>query len=225
MSTIVTGTPSMQFNAGSQRANSSTIMNYTNRKISSVAIKVDSLRLAFTSNSGQQQNVAGTTAGTGLESDYVNVFHPSVGVVPTISKFSPTVQSAWNTANPISPVYNGEAGLISIFGHVVLRLNGALTTANVLQLAVFVDDTILGSGTPGYSNANSPYNAIGVPQQTSSGKSTTDLTINVVLPLTKGQSVSLRIRNSTTNPISYDYFQANLYCRPIELNGVDAVSE
>lgn len=225
MTTNITGTKSMSYNDGSQRANNSNVLNYCNRKIGSVGIKTDSVRLAFVNTNGEQQAIPGKPIGVLSEWDNIFKTVSEGGVVPTVEQFSPNVSSNWDVSTINSLVYNGEASLVSIYGHVVLKLNASLTTNNVLELGIFVNDQLIGDGLGGAASSTSPFSSLAVPDLTGSvNKATTDMTVNLVVPFAKGTKVELKMRNSTGSPIQYDFFQANLYARPIELTGTEAVT-
>lgn len=212
---IPTGTASMTFNVGNQRTNSSNIMNYTNRKVGAVSIRTDTIRLAFSNTSGTEQDIQSSTG-----SGWTNVFTTGSGVEPTVSIFNPNVATNWTMGTDNSPVYNGDSQICSIYGHVVLKEYDNIQQDCVINLGVFVDGQLVGETalTPG----DSPLMGVAIPDTNDPlNKSTTTLTVNIVAALTKGVSVALKIRQSHTAVVPFTYYQANLFCRPIELNGTD----
>ena len=211
----VTGTTNMQFNVSNPRIITSTIMNYTNRKVGAIGVRTDVLRLAFTNNSGIEQSVQSVNGA-----DWTNVFTIGSGVEPTISTFSPESATNWNIVAKNSPVYNGESQICSIYGHVVLKETDGIQQDCVINLGIFVADKLVGETvlTPGSSSLM----GVAIPDTSDPlNKSTTSITVNIVTAINTGESVTLKIRQTHTAAVPFTYYQANLFCRPIELTGTD----
>ena len=223
-----TNTASMRYNSTSSRFNNKNIMSYANRVINNVEVKTDTVRVSFKSPTGVDQDVQGATGA-----DWTSVFTTTegVGIYPTVETFNPTLSTDWDTSTVNSPVYNGTSKIVSIFGHVVLKQADNVQDANNIQLSIWCKKaateavpnpvyTMLNESTttPGTSSIM----AVAIADRSSAlNKASTSMTVNVVVPITKGESLQLRIRNSGSSTVSYTYLEADLFCRPIELSGTD----
>ena len=225
---VPTGTQSMCFNSGSQRANSTRLMSFATRKISAVNVKTDSVRLSYANNTGAVENLHNNNpAGT----NWTNVFYEDGqgDVIPTWTVFNPTVPSDWEKGGVGStlitqPTWKGSSSICSIYGHVVLKLNG-VNTDGLFNLGIFINGKLLGA-TPTVDSLDSPFMSIARPDiHSTSNQTTSSLTVNLVTQIEEGDYIELKMRymkvgGSPTDTVSCRFYQANLYIRPIELSGI-----
>lgn len=223
-----TSTTSMKYNSTSSRFNNKNIMSYANRVINNVEVKTDTVRVSFKSLTGEDQAVQGAASA-----NWTSVFTTTdgVGIYPTVETFNPTLSTDWDTSIVNSPAYNGTSKIVSIFGHVVLKQADGVQDANNIQLSIWtkkapteaVPNPVFAmlnesTTTPGTSSIM----AVAIADRAdANNKASTSMTVNVVVPITKGESLQLRIRNSGGSPVNYTYLEADLFCRPIELSGTD----
>lgn len=194
---MATASNDLNYRDPTRRESVSTLINYTDKRIGSIDIKTDIVRLSFQNETGSTSiPIASTTA-------YTNIFSQ---VTPTVTTFQNRGGTNWNTSIANAPLYYGDKISCLITATATLKPVSGVTTPTVISLGILKNGVLI-----------APYAfTVAVPDYTNQLQ-TSNLFITVTEPVGPGDVFTLGVKNSTANPLNYNIFQAGLSLRPIEL--------
>jgi hypothetical protein len=192
---MASATNDLSYRDATSREATANILNYTDKRIGSIEIRVDIVRITF-------QDTAGATA-VAIPTSYTNVFSL---VTPTVVRQQTRGGSDWNTNTASSPTYIGDGSSCLITASLSLKPVTGVNTANTILLGVFKNNVLI--ATYGYTLA--------VPDYTNQ-RQTSNLFLTLTEPVSKNDVLSMQIRNSTAGSLNYNIYNAAFSVRPIEL--------
>jgi len=192
---MATSSNELSYRAATSREATASILNYTDKRIGSIEIRVDIVRLSF-------QDAAGSTA-VAIPAAYTNVFSL---ITPTVVRQNTRGGTDWNTNIVSSPTYIGDGTSCLITASLSLKPVTGVNTANTILVGIFKNNVLI--ATYGYTLA--------IPDYTNQ-RQTSNLFLTVTEPVSKNDVLTMQIRNSTAGSLNYNIYNAAFSVRPIEL--------